>query len=92
VREGDRWYRFHPEVDRNAQRQGLEKLYGVNGSIFIAKPDVLREQKSFHVEGVLAYVMDPFHSIDINTHDDFALAERIRAALLSPERNERGVA
>jgi len=81
-----------PEVDRNAQRQGLEKLYGVNGSIFIAKPDVLREQKSFHVEGVLAYVMDPFHSIDINTHDDFALAERIRAALLSPERNERGVA
>lgn len=79
-------------IDRNAQRQGLENLYGVNGSIFIAKPNVLREQKSFHVEGALAYVMDPFHSIDINTQDDFALAARIRAGLTSPARNDDGVA
>ena len=48
-----------PGVDRNAQRQGLEKLYGVNGSIFIAKPNVLREHKTFHVDGAVAYVMDP---------------------------------
>jgi len=81
-----------PGDDRNAQRQGLEKLYGVNGSIFIAKPNVLREQKTFHVEGALAYEMDPLRSIDINTHEDFSLAERILATLMSQEGNGHGVA
>jgi CMP-N,N'-diacetyllegionaminic acid synthase len=81
-----------PEVDLNAQRQGLEKLYGVNGSIFIAKPTVLREKKTFHIDGAIGYVMDLFHSIDINTHDDFYLAERIRAIMMSAEWSERGLA
>ncbi|PWF21226.1 cytidylyltransferase domain-containing protein [Corticimicrobacter populi] len=76
---GEPLERVAPDEDRNAQRQGLRGLFAVNGSIFMARPDVLRREGSFHVEGALGYVMDPLSSIDINSLDDLTLAREIHA-------------
>ena len=39
---GVRLQMVSPDENKNAQRQGLEKLYSVNGSIFVARPVSLR--------------------------------------------------
>ena len=62
------------EVDKNAQRQGLNKLYGVNGSIFLARPHALKTYGTFHIEGALGYLMDQIRSVDINDPADLELA------------------
>jgi N-acylneuraminate cytidylyltransferase/CMP-N,N'-diacetyllegionaminic acid synthase len=74
---GDELAVVAPEENKNAQRQGLEKLYGVNGSIFIARTASLRSAGTFHVDGALGYVMDMLNSIDVNSNDDLELARRI---------------
>src|SRR5690606_1767159 len=79
--DGNRLEYVAPEVDRNAQRQGMKKLYGVNGSIFLAKPEPLRKHGTFHMEGALGCVMDPLRSIDINSPEDLLLARRLHEAM-----------
>lgn len=69
-----------PDENPNAQRQGLNKLFAVNGSIFLARSDVLRNEETFHANGALAYVMDSLSSIDINCLDDLLLARKIASA------------
>lgn len=73
--------RVAPQENPNAQRQGLKKLYSVNGSIFLARPDKLREGGTFHVDGALGYVMDAINSIDINAPEDLALAKQLSEVL-----------
>lgn len=68
-----------PSENRNAQRQGLEKLYGVNGSIFLARPHLLRREATFHMDGALGYVMEQWHSIDINDPRDLDMARQLCA-------------
>jgi CMP-N-acetylneuraminic acid synthetase len=62
-------------VKRNQRRQNCKQIYTVNGSIFIAKVCSFLDSKTFHGKDVIGYEMDPFHSIDINTHKDLELAE-----------------
>ncbi|MGI6855493.1 cytidylyltransferase domain-containing protein [Mesorhizobium sp. 1B3] len=73
--------RVASEENPNAQRQGLRKLYSVNGSIFLARPGLLRESGTFHVEGALGYEMATFNSIDINSFEDLRLARQISEGL-----------
>ncbi len=61
----------------NEQRQGNDKLYSVNGSIFLARPDILRRYGTFHVDGALGYVMEQLNSIDIDEPSDLDLARRL---------------
>ncbi|MEJ8476097.1 acylneuraminate cytidylyltransferase family protein [Roseibium algae] len=68
--------------DLNLQRQNLKPVYGVNGSIYIAKPSVLEIEGTFHTKTARPFVMDRLHSMDINSHDDFAMAEHL---LKSPD-------
>ncbi|MDA7840052.1 acylneuraminate cytidylyltransferase family protein [Luminiphilus sp.] len=58
---------------RNLQRQGLEKLYAVNGSIFLMKRRDLIKSGSFHVDGARGVVMDQYASLDINEFSDLDL-------------------
>lgn len=68
-------------VDRqenpNAQRQEAEPVYAVNGSIYIARPDVVRTKKTFHIDGAMAYVMPALQSIDINRRQDLELVDAL---------------
>ena len=60
--------------DVNAQRQGLTRLFAVNGSIYIADTEALFRAGSFHMDGAIGYAMHPINSIDINTREDLAYA------------------
>jgi CMP-N-acetylneuraminic acid synthetase len=74
---GERLEYVVPEVERNAQRQGLEKLYAVNGSIFLARSSALGRSGTFHIDGALGYAMAPLNSVDINSPEDLASARRL---------------
>lgn len=72
---------FDPSQDRNAQRQNLNKIYAVNGAIFLARPNSLRENKTFHIDGAVPYVMPVINSIDINSPQDLFLARQLSEVL-----------
>jgi len=58
----------------NVQRQGLEPLYVLNGSIYVTTPATLLEHGTFHLRGAAGYPMLPARSIDINSPEDLLLA------------------
>lgn len=72
--DGDALSLVDPNVDRNGQRQTQRKIHAVNGSIFAARPHLLRAHGSFHIDGACGHPMDPQHSIDINGPQDLTLA------------------
>lgn len=58
------------------QRQDVKKqLFEVNGSIYISTVEHLRRTASFHKGRVKGYVMKRNFSIDINTYNDWEMAE-----------------
>ncbi len=78
-----RWLRdgrlvaLQQEEERNFQRQDVESLYAVNGSIYVATTVALRKHGSFHIDGAIGSVMPKRRSIDINSLEDFAMAEAL---------------
>jgi CMP-N,N'-diacetyllegionaminic acid synthase len=62
------------KIKLNTQRQGLKKIYSVNGAIFLAKTDLLRSNGTFHMDGAKGYVMSVINSIDINSPEDLKLS------------------
>lgn len=77
--DGDDLSLVDPNVDRNGQRQTQRKIHAVNGSIFAARPALLRQHGTFHIDGACGHPMDPQHSIDINGPQDLALAREALA-------------
>ena len=63
--------------DLNAQRQDVEPIYEVNGSIYIAQPEILLKHQTFHVEQAVPYKMGVRYSIDVNTQDDLDLLRKM---------------
>jgi CMP-N,N'-diacetyllegionaminic acid synthase len=59
------------------RRQDLPTTYSLNGAIYIAKVDWLKETKSFLTKQTIAYVMGPQESIDIDDKEDLDLAKSI---------------
>jgi CMP-N-acetylneuraminic acid synthetase len=74
--DGDALSLVDPNVDRNGQRQTQRKVHAVNGSIFAARPHLLRAHGSFHIDGACGHLMAPCHSIDINNPQDLELARQ----------------
>ncbi|GIO12296.1 hypothetical protein J19TS2_18510 [Cohnella xylanilytica] len=60
---------------RYLTRQSLPTVYILNGAIYVAVPDVLKQKRSFLHPDTTAYVMPSERSLDIDTEMDFALAE-----------------
>jgi len=86
--DGEKLERVASQEDPNAQRQGLRKLYSVNGSIFLAKPGLLRVAGTFHLDGALAYVMGAMNSVDINAPEDLLLARQV-CELMEPWKSSK---
>lgn len=62
--------------DYNVQRQDLETLYELNGSIYVSSPDTLHKEESFHISGgSLPLIMSEEESVDINLPKDLKYAE-----------------
>ena len=57
------------------RRQDLPNTYYLNGAIYIAKSSWLVNSRSFLTNETIAYIMSSDISIDIDTIDDFKLAE-----------------
>ncbi|TDX84098.1 cytidylyltransferase domain-containing protein [Epilithonimonas xixisoli] len=60
--------------DYQKNRQDIRSTYHPNGAIYILKKDVLLSG-NYYNEGSYAYIMDKNVSIDIDTQEDFELAQ-----------------
>ncbi len=65
---------IRPEI-LNVNRQSLPKYYRLNGAVYLAEWDLLRQQKSWYGKNTYAYIMPKERSVDIDTALDFAWAE-----------------
>jgi CMP-N,N'-diacetyllegionaminic acid synthase len=61
-------------IDR---RQDLPEVYVLNGAIYLARYDVLVEQKTFYTDNTFSLVMPVERSLDIDTPWDLYLADLI---------------
>lgn len=70
---------FAPVTYELGQRsQDLNKLYYENGLIYITKTDVLRRKGSIFGDSIFPFILeDGFSEIDIDTIEDFEIAEII---------------
>ncbi len=69
-------------------RQELPKVYQLNGSIYITKRDVLMNENKILGNFTKPYIMDEFHSIDIDTELDFLTAEAALKKLRAKKKDE----
>lgn len=69
-------FEYSPMVTGNTRSQDQVKTYHPNGAIYLRNVDDLRSGtlKTLY-EGALPYIMDRFLSVDIDTEEDFKLAE-----------------
>lgn len=59
------------KIDKTpTRRQELAPVYALNGSVYIAQIDWLKNTKSFTAEGSIAKIMPGSRSIDIDTQED----------------------
>jgi len=61
--------------EKLTRRQDAEKVYVLNGAIYIAKSDFILNEKSFVGENTSAFVMDKISSLDIDSIEDFYFAD-----------------
>ena len=64
--------KYGKEITR---RQDLPNVYRLNGAVYVAKCDVLKNEMTFETEYTTGYVMDKNSSIDIDDIIDFKFAE-----------------
>ena len=60
-----------------ARRQDMAPVYALNGAVYVALVDWLRENKSFLTDETVGYVMPGERSLDIDTELDFTIAEAV---------------
>lgn len=61
--------------ERYHRRQDAPPVYVLNGAVYVAHAQWLRESKSFLTEETLAFVMPKERSLDVDTEADLLLAE-----------------
>lgn len=64
------------------RRQDLKKLYHLDGSFYISKVNALYKNKSFYHPKTIGMVMPKFQNTEIDTVEDFIIAENIAKNLL----------
>ena len=61
--------------DAMKQRQAGGKFYRLNGAIYIVNCEKFKTDRYFYQSGSFAYIMSQNKSIDIDTINDFKMAE-----------------
>lgn len=69
--------RMQPLIDVPpvSRRQDLPAVYAMNGALYYARADWLRQQRNFVTAQTVAYVMPPERAVDLDTALDWKLAE-----------------
>ena len=57
------------------RRQDLDKIYTLNGSLYLAKTDWIQDNWSFLSPETVGYLMPPERSLDIDTMFEWSLLE-----------------
>lgn len=57
------------------RRQDFDKLYRLNGAIYLINTIIFINKRNFETDKTMAYLMDRKSSLDIDCLDDFELAE-----------------
>lgn len=70
---------FFDKENVPATRQELQKVYVVNGAIYLIRVDLLRNVRAFSNDETLAYVMPLERSADIDTEFDFKIASFLKS-------------
>jgi N-acylneuraminate cytidylyltransferase len=68
-----------------APSQSLPELFCPTGAIWWARADVLRKERTFHVAGRTGWEIAWQHGVDVDTEDDWAMAELLAQRALLPE-------
>ena len=90
MRRGDD-FRLTPLFPQEAVTRGqdLPPLVCPTGAIWWARAETLRDAGTFHIPGRTGWEIDPAHAIDIDTEDDWSLAEALMARRLVISNAER---
>jgi N-acylneuraminate cytidylyltransferase len=64
--------------------QDLPELYCITGAIWWARADVLRQARTYHVPGRTGWEIPWFRAVDIDSEDDWLMAEALFARALQP--------
>lgn len=64
---------FKEDITRRSQ--DLPRLFCPSGAVWWTKADVLRKQRTFHIEGRTGWEMPWQRAVDIDTEDDWQMAE-----------------
>ena len=65
------------ELEITSARQDLEKSYLLNGAIYLSTASLLKKHGSFYGGDTRGYLMPGERSIDIDTLNDFLMAESL---------------
>ncbi len=81
------------DMKKEHQRQSFEKLFRLNGAIYIIKTEKLYEHGYFQTDKTIPYVMDNIYSVDIDSEEDIftasALLDKFNSDKKNGERHER---
>lgn len=72
---------FHGRVEGGVYRPATdaEGLMALNGAVYVGRPERLAADRTFQVEGALAYVMPAERAWDVDTLEEFAACEAVLA-------------
>ena len=65
-----------PRPTMRQRRQDATRAYAPNGAVYISSCEGLRRRRSFYGDDVVAYVMPPERSVDIDVAADLDMARR----------------
>ena len=65
------------QSDKHLRRQDMDKVYRINGAMYISSVNNIKKNKSFYGKINLPYIMDQSNSIDIDTELDFKIAKML---------------
>ena len=77
INKQGRLLNFIPTIPTVARRQDLPPAYVLNGAIYLARREVLLNQRTWYTKRTYAYVMPRERSLDIDTPWDLYLANLI---------------
>jgi N-acylneuraminate cytidylyltransferase/CMP-N,N'-diacetyllegionaminic acid synthase len=66
---------YFPEGEKLANRQAEKPAYLPNGAVYVFKFSVLSEKRAYYTDRSYPYLMPASRSVDIDTLDDFLMAE-----------------
>ncbi len=74
---GDKLVKFINDFPQGTPRQKLPKIYRENGAIYVSWRKVILDEDSILGNSPKAFIMDRKSSLDIDTIDDFLIAETL---------------